>query len=244
MLQVHGVKHWRIYDSPVRLPDRSLPHHTERDKLGPPLYELDINPGDLIYLPRGFVHEALTSDEESLHITVGIIAYTWFDVFTEVLAACRRQDYRFRESLPAGFAEQPQITPAMRETFRQLTATLVENADVNNAIEKVAARFVSSRQPLLEGALSSAHRVEAITPASAVKRRTEIIFLITRDQETITLSFHGKKVQLPLYTEPSVRFIAATTMFAVRDIPGEIDDAGKVVLVRSLLREGFLTLDD
>jgi ribosomal protein L16 Arg81 hydroxylase len=244
VLQIHGVKHWRIYDSPMRLPDRSLPHHTERGKLGPPLYELDINPGDLIYLPRGFVHEALTSDEESLHITVGIIAYTWFDVFTEVLAARRRQDYRFRGSLPAGFAEQPQITPAMRETFRQLAAALVEDADVDNALEKVAAHFVSSRQPLLDGALSSGNRVEAITPASAVKRRTNIICRITRDEETVTLSFYGKKIQLPAYTEPSLRFIVQATRFTVRDIPGDIDDAGKVVLVRSLLREGFLTLDE
>ena len=132
----------------------------------------------------------------------------------------------------------------MSETFRQLAATLVEDADVNSAVEKVAARFVSSRQPLLDGALSSANRVEAITPTSAVKRRTDIIFRITRDQETVTLSFYGKKIQLPAYTEPSLRYIVQTTRFTVRDIPGEIDDAGKVVLVRSLLRQGFLTLDE
>lgn len=61
-----------IYDSRVRLPDRTLPHHAERDKLGAPKYELDATAGDLIYLLCGFVHEALTSEEESLHITVGM----------------------------------------------------------------------------------------------------------------------------------------------------------------------------
>ena len=145
--------------------------------------------------------------------------------------------------MPAGFAEQPQITPAMRETFRQLAAALVEDADVDNTIEKVAARFVSSRQPLLDGALSSANRVEAITPASAVKRRTSIIFRIIQDEKAVTLSFYGMKIQLPAYTEPSLCYIVQTTRFTVRDIPGEIDNAGKVVLVRSLLREGFLALD-
>ena len=29
----------------------------------------------------------------------------------------------------------------------------------------------------------------------------------------------------------------------VHEIPGELDDAGKLVLVRSLLREGVLTLE-
>jgi hypothetical protein len=33
------------------------------------------------------------------------------------------------------------------------------------------------------------------------------------------------------------------TRFTVREIPGEIDNAGKAVLVQALPREGFLTRD-
>ena len=57
------------------------------------------------------------------------------------------------------------------------------------------------------------------------------------------LSYSGKTIRLPAYVEPSLRHLAETTDVAVREIPGELDDAGKLVLVRSLLREGFLTLN-
>ena len=243
VLQVHGAKHWRIYNAAVHLPDRSLPHRTERDKLGAPLHELDVGAGDLIYLPRGFVHEALTSAEESLHLTVGVLAYSWFDVFQEVLAARREQDWRFRDSLPPGFATRPQLDPALRDRFRELAAALASDSAVDSAIEKLAARFVSGRRPLLDGALSRFYVRDALTVDSAVERRTNIIFRITRDHDAVTLAFGGKQIQLPDYVEPSLRYIAAATRFTVREIPGEIDDAARLVLVRSLLREGFLTLD-
>lgn len=243
VLQLHGRKHWRIYDSLVRLPDSSLPHHVDRAALGPPRYELDVAPGDLIYLPRGFVHEALTSDEESLHITVGIIAYSWYDVFAEVLSACRRQDDRFREALPPGFVQHPAADTATRERFRELAAALASDAAVDTALEKIAARFVASRRPLLDGALSQVGAAEAITLDSTVRRRTNIIFRLVRNGDRVTLSFYGKKVELPDYVEASLRYVTQAAQFRVCEIPGEIDDAARVVLVRSLAREGFLIVD-
>ena len=244
VLQIHGTKHWRIYDSAVRLPDRSLPHHTDRDKLAPPLYELDVRPGDVIYLPRGFVHEALTSDDESLHITIGVIAYSWFDIFQEVLTSLRKQDYRFRASLPPGFATEPEIAPALRDRFQELAAALTSEADFDGAFEKVAARFVSSRRPLLDGSLLEVYEVGAITPDSVVMRRAGMVARLTRDHDVVRLGFYGKQLQFPDYVEPCLHYLMEATRFTVREIPDEIDDAGKVALARVLAREGFLTLDD
>ena len=35
--------------------------------------------GDAMYLPRGWLHQALTSDFDSLHITVGVNVRRWID---------------------------------------------------------------------------------------------------------------------------------------------------------------------
>jgi hypothetical protein len=113
----------------------------------------------------------------------------------------------------------------------------------SSAIDQLAARFVSSRRPLLDGSLRQMYGVDALTPDSVVRRRTSIVFRVTRDHDIVTLSFNGKQIQLPDYVEPSLRYLAEATRFTVRPIPGEIDDAGKVALARALLREGFLTLD-
>ena len=59
----------------------------------------------------------------------------------------------------------------------------------------------------------------------------------------IELSFRGKRLQLPDYVELSLHQLAQATRMTVRDISGELDDAGKLVLVQFLVREGFLILD-
>src|SRR6266567_7871876 len=56
--QVHGTKHWRLYDSELRLPGPGQPCVAPADGFGPPVRELHLEPGDLMYLPRGTVHDA------------------------------------------------------------------------------------------------------------------------------------------------------------------------------------------
>jgi hypothetical protein len=58
------------------------------------------------------------------------------------------------------------------------------------------------------------------------------------------LYFHGKIVQTPSYTERDLRFMAAANEFTPADLPGELDDEGKLLLVKQLVREGFLTISD
>lgn len=58
ILQTEGSKHWRVYapragaELPSR-PSADLP----RSSLGPTVLEATLQTGDLLYLPRGFVHE-------------------------------------------------------------------------------------------------------------------------------------------------------------------------------------------
>lgn len=89
-LQTAGSKHWRIYGSPVELPGSGQPYEPACFEPGKPLHEFDFNSGDFMYIPRGFIHEALTSESISLHITVGVTSYTWADVFSEALSCAVR----------------------------------------------------------------------------------------------------------------------------------------------------------
>src|SRR5262249_46646857 len=53
--QVHGVKHWRLYESGYPLPilGQSYAAHRGGPDPGPPAEEFDLRPGDVLYLPRG-----------------------------------------------------------------------------------------------------------------------------------------------------------------------------------------------
>jgi len=48
--------------------------------------ELMLTAGDLLYMPRGFLHEAWTTDEPSTHLTVGLHVVRWLDLLSVALA--------------------------------------------------------------------------------------------------------------------------------------------------------------
>ncbi|CAK9079520.1 unnamed protein product [Durusdinium trenchii] len=84
VLQLEGEKHWSIYSSPVYLPYPS--EQVGKDHLEVPCEVLDsqntrmlqtLRAGDVLYVPRGFVHEAKTSSLSSLHLTVAIPTFDW-----------------------------------------------------------------------------------------------------------------------------------------------------------------------
>jgi ribosomal protein L16 Arg81 hydroxylase len=240
VLQIAGSKHWRIYGSPIPLPDNSLPSSSARVQIDKPLHAFDLNPGDLIYMPRGYIHEGLTSESESLHITVGIPTLTWFDLFSEALSMCR-QDVRFRKSLPVGFAGQDEMSVSLQAQFEELLRVFAESTSPEAVIGRLAERFITSRLPLLDGQLLELADVDQLDVHTIVRKRTGIIYRLTSDDHSVSLIFPGKKISVPQYGEPLLRFIIETSEFNVASMPGDIEVTEKMGLVRRLIKDGFLT---
>lgn len=86
VLQLEGEKHWTVYpDPPViypypheqvgKLPNLPVPAITMQSA---PLFKTTLRKGDLLYMPRGYVHEAKTdSDLPSLHATIALATHDW-----------------------------------------------------------------------------------------------------------------------------------------------------------------------
>ena len=67
-----------------------------------PAIDAVLRPGDALYLPRGWIHSATAlGDATSVHLTVGMSAYTRADVVDALLARVG-DDARLRASLPLG----------------------------------------------------------------------------------------------------------------------------------------------
>jgi hypothetical protein len=87
VLQLEGSKRWRLYERPDTLEHPAADRTTEfgRDELGEPTATLTLHPGDLLYLPRGVVHQALAQEDgHSLHLTFSTYQrHTWRDLLAD-----------------------------------------------------------------------------------------------------------------------------------------------------------------
>lgn len=70
ILQLEGEKHWRLYHPTVPLA-REYSVEAE-DRIGRPTHEFTLKPGDLLYFPRGTIHQADTPPglAHSTHVTI------------------------------------------------------------------------------------------------------------------------------------------------------------------------------
>src|SRR5919106_3528691 len=99
VLQISGSKRWLVYGPVFELPVKHQRYRPELGEPGPAVLDVVLRAGDTLYLPRGWLHEALTSEEDSLHLTIGVGVITWLDVMRSVLAECE-DDLEFRRSVP------------------------------------------------------------------------------------------------------------------------------------------------
>lgn len=240
VLQIAGKKHWRIYDSPEVLPDGEERYNAGEMPLGEPTHDFVLNAGDFIYLPRGYIHEALTADEGSLHITVGIYYMLWRNVLQELLALCDGERL-VREALPAGFAAQDTIPTEARMHFMALTDLLQQK--LPQAMANIAESFVTSHETFRDGGLLDANNVDGIDLTTVVRARPGTLWRINVEgDQAILLTSPNKQITLPAFTEESLRFALSEESFQVGVLAGYLDDGGKLVLVRRLVREGLLEI--
>src|SRR5207237_8705222 len=75
-----------------------------------------LNQGDMVYIPRGFVHAAECGSEASLHVTLGTIIYTWRDLLLACVNA--QTDDGLRHALPLGFTRSDRLAGGLAAVLR------------------------------------------------------------------------------------------------------------------------------
>ncbi|XP_014600738.1 PREDICTED: bifunctional lysine-specific demethylase and histidyl-hydroxylase NO66 [Polistes canadensis] len=111
ILQIEGKKRWRLYH--VTDPKNYLPRFPSKDlkdsDLGDPFFDEVLEAGDMLYLPRGTIHQGLTNmDCHSLHLTLSVYQKNaWCDLFEKLIPSAFEKAIEsypiLREGLPVDF---------------------------------------------------------------------------------------------------------------------------------------------
>jgi len=194
----------------------------------------------VLYCPRGVLHAARSTDEVSLHITLGLMGRTWADVMIEAISEACLASPAFRAHLPVGFAKPGFDARQADATFAALIETFARNARLAPILERFAESFVTSRRPAFQGCLQELDSAPQIAADSRLVARPHLVHLLHEDGDRIVILFGSTQITLPSFTREAVESALSGEPFSVCDLPGRLDEAGKVVLARRLLKEGML----
>lgn len=219
VLQCFGTKRWEIH-----APDE--------------VWDVVLEPGDSLYMPKGTPHAATAQDALSGHLTIGVLTESVRDVLTAVVRDALA-DAAFDERLPAGWQHDPQaLALALSDNLGELAARLGK-VDTLTVAERRADRFRSNRPSVLAGGLLDRTRLTGLAADTSVRRRASAFLASRVDGDRLVLLLGDREIRMPAWLERSVSFVADRSAHRVGDIPG-LDADGRLVLVRRLVREGLL----
>jgi ribosomal protein L16 Arg81 hydroxylase len=240
VLQVHGSKHWRLYEGIVKSPIPAQGQTGESELTGRLLEEFPLQAGDSLYIPRGLIHEAIATDQASAHITIGVLSYTWADVIQEAVTEVVLKDVEFRKSLPRNFANSGRGSDAIEAKFADLLRRLAMQAKCSHALSAIRAEFNVARQRSLRGQLTQLAALSELSLASVVAPREMLAYDLTENESAVVITCYSADICVPKLGAQAVRFALSSSRFRIGELPGSLDDESKLVLVRRLIREGLI----
>ena len=233
VLQAFGRKHWHVRETPA-----------ERAAEGGEPIDRTLEPGDVLYLPKGTPHAARTQDVLSGHLTIGIQATTWRSLVDDVAGRLKREaSLGLDERLPAGYhRDRGALTAAMRDRLEDL-ARYVDKLDPAELADAVVDRFLTTRPPLVRGQLVDGSRVHEVADATPLRRREATVCELRPRGEQLDVLLGDRGLRMPSWVKPAMRILAALPAGGrIRglDLAADLDAESRLVLLRRLVREGYL----
>jgi ribosomal protein L16 Arg81 hydroxylase len=222
--QAEGEKTWRIYEARADTPVAPLPPGDEVEKWltatrGRLLFEAHMKPGDVLYLPRGQYHDALTGSQASLHVTFGVAPATGLALIKLLDAALTRES-AFRAYLPDA-RDEPGLRNRLTALADRLKAVITSPAF---AID------VLNHQRGLANARAD-YQLPAQTPPSwfSVARKASVI----RRDQAYAVIFDGGEISLGA-TYPTIDWILQQRIFSLDDAAARQASVDRQELQRDL----------
>jgi bifunctional lysine-specific demethylase and histidyl-hydroxylase MINA len=167
-----------------------------------------------------------------LHLTIGVNVVTWLDAFRAALDELR-DDLDFRRSWQTGDGTD--------DLVEALRARLGREEVERRAREKL----VRSRRPIREGQLRQLRALDELDMDTELERNPTVLADVVERNGSIALVFEGRELTFPAHAQEEVVTAAeAEDPFTASDLPGSLDEAGRLVLVRRLVREGLLRISE
>jgi len=237
IIQTHGTKRWYVFDQITPLTE--APSGLHRSDVGEPLLEVTLTPGDVLYVPWGSPHYAVSEDTVSCHLTVMVFPGSWNRAMPEQL----------KSRIPA--ASYDELVPLAADL-----GTLKERAEhhLGNYIESLRAADVTAwppqiidrmrppeparadfvQQAVLRTGISAATRVSRVPGAS--------ITVLAATEGQIDVRIGSKVLRLPRVASDVLERFERADGARLGDLADELGERSVIALAGHLVDHGLLRI--
>ncbi|KAL7847286.1 hypothetical protein SRHO_G00222660 [Serrasalmus rhombeus] len=194
ILQLEGQKHWRLYKPTVPLAREYSLEPEER--IGKPTHDFLLKAGDLLYFPRGTIHQANTPAgvEHSTHLTLSTYQNTsWgdllMDVFPSLLFDSMKSDIGLRQGLPRSLLTSANGSSDVNKQvcmFLRGLAERLEQGQQELRSSEMRRDFISSRLPpyrLQEEDIAPVGKLPALEDSVCMRFKEHILLTVEPSQD-------------------------------------------------------------
>jgi ribosomal protein L16 Arg81 hydroxylase len=244
VFQVSGEKEWFIYEPRYKLPTFQI-YTQEKTKL---IDRVVMKPGSMLYLPKGFLHEAKGLNSPSLHVSFGLYPVTSSDIFRHLLKqAVERceKDLSFRYSVfPNTFQDQE----SGDELLKFMKKKLFDYFDDESAPSVFQSELLKKIRPKKwreERIWESLSLLNDIDLSNRLER-TRQFFKVDRSRypKTIQVILKSEKLLVPKAYLPLLdRVLSQNQPFRLQELDlGEISEKDALDLVMELAKVGLILI--
>lgn len=238
VLQISGTKTWKLYGFEKELPTKSQKFVSAGYKKEP-LQTLQLFPGDFLYVPRGYVHDAMADDGISAHITIGVLSYTWARLFNEVFPQLE-EIKGFREAVPFWKGDLTELIQQKVDLLKESLAGL----DFEQGLKRLNTNYDKMQPQPVNNYFQSLLDVKKLSNDTKLSVNEGVVLKSTENEEGVNLHLLGKKIAMPQNFKPVVDFIIEKKKFSVANLPVNGNAESKIGILNKLIKEGVLHIEE
>jgi Cupin superfamily protein len=159
IVQCLGRKEWKIfqdYSDKTELPLMETNWDPDRFKPSAPGEAITLCPGDVLYMPRGVMHQAYCTQRESMHLTISIVPLTFTDLIAKALKLAAESDIEFRRRVPWSIDPEDSGSEELVTQVKNLISKLADRIEVAGLLRAERSLFQGEPESGPSGELEAA----------------------------------------------------------------------------------------